>query len=130
MTKEEFIKEFNSYFPQSMLGAVKLVKDVSNLGLKESKDLVDNHWAIYNKAQGERVAELLERKYNIVFQNIKIVDKNSLTIAFSKLQIEAKTAGLEKHFEYLCESMIDNEVPVIMQHISKLEDKRSDEVRH
>lgn len=133
MTKEDFIKEYNSYIPTSKLDAVKLVKDVSNLDLKQAKDLVDSIWHPLNDGNvGSRIAELLERKYDVVFKNI-IFDKNQLTIEFAKLQLQAVSANLEKHFEYLCEIHIDENFPrnVNIQHIpTNIEDKRSDEVRH
>lgn len=131
MTKDDFIKEYNSYFPQQKLAAVKLVKDISNLGLRESKELVDELWNNYNSNHGERIVELLERKHGFIFQ-INLKTKLDLNVEFTKLQLKAKEAGIEEYFQFLCESSIDETLKVNIQHIPTRENqnKRSDEVQH
>ncbi len=127
MNRQDFINEINSYYPASKLAAVKLIKDVSGLRLRESKHLADEHFT--SESWGHRIAEILERQHNILF-TVKIVDKVSLGLEFTKLQLRAKEAGLEKHFQYLCESTIDESFSNTVEENKIQEDKRSDEVIH
>lgn len=127
MNRQDFINEYNSCYPHSKLEAVKLIKDVSGLGLRESKHLADEYFL--DDSSGKRVAEILERHHNILF-TVKIVDKVSLGLEFTKLQLKAKEAGLEKHFQYLCESTIDESFSNTIEENKTQEDKRSDEVIH
>ena len=126
MNRTDFINEINSHYPTSKLHAVKLIKDVSGLGLRESKDLADIHFT--SESWGHRVAEILERQYNIVFTT-KIVDKVSLGLEFTKLQLRAKEADLEKYFQYLCESTVDESFSNTVEE-NKVQEDKTDEVIH
>lgn len=127
MNRQDFIDEINSYYPSQKLEAVKLIKNVSGLGLRVSKDLADNYFT--NKSSGIRIAEILETNFLVKF-TIKVIDKTSLSLQFIKLQLTAKNAGLEKYFEYLCEITLDENFPRNIELEKPQEDKRSDEVTH
>ena len=127
MNRQDFINEYNSCYPHSKLEAVKLVKNISGLGLRESKDLVDSYWFSEGVLNGQAIALQLEKRYKILF---KLSDKTSLGLEFTKLQLRAKEANLEKYFQYLCESTIDESFSNTVEENKVQEDKRSDEVIH
>ncbi|MDR1532702.1 MAG: 50S ribosomal protein L7/L12 [Clostridiales bacterium] len=69
--KTEFDVELTSIGPEKMK-VIKIVKDVTGLGLKESKDLVDNAPKILKEAISKEDAEALKAKLTDVGATVTI----------------------------------------------------------